>query len=256
MRRTLRSLGATALASCLLCSPAAAETPITGITTKMTGVAEELAKAETGEPVQARQKAVVRDLDELIASLEKECQACRTASSETIPIAAWRTRSSAPGTGGIGSLVNPAESNKDWAKLSDRERDRILQSMSEGFPPEYRTVLERYYRRLAEEKTVPPAGTRASEGGGTASGPALIGGLLADCLQPSTEAGVILPSPPGEGGRDGRMRGTGPSKSHVLGREVDHRSRAPHPPLRGTFSRGEKGGGIRHRLVGNTMVTP
>ena len=68
---------------------------------------------------------------------------------------AWRTRSSARGTGGIGSLVNPAESNKDWAKLSDRERDRILQSMSEGFPPEYRTVLERYYRRLAEEKTVP-----------------------------------------------------------------------------------------------------
>ena len=62
------------------------------------------------------------------------------------------------GTGGIGSLVNPAESNKDWTKLSDRERDRILQSMSEGFPPEYRTVLERYYRRLADEKTASPAG--------------------------------------------------------------------------------------------------
>jgi hypothetical protein len=27
--------------------------------------------------------------------------------------------------------------------------------MSEGFPPEYRQVLERYYRRLAEEKTAP-----------------------------------------------------------------------------------------------------
>jgi hypothetical protein len=62
------------------------------------------------------------------------------------------------GTGGIGDLVNPAESGKDWAKLSDRQRDRILQSMSEGFPPEYRTVLERYYRRLAEEKTGPAAG--------------------------------------------------------------------------------------------------
>ena len=59
------------------------------------------------------------------------------------------------GTGGIGDLVNPRESGKDWGKLSDRERDRILQSMSEGFPPEYRTVLERYYRRLAEEKRSP-----------------------------------------------------------------------------------------------------
>ena len=57
------------------------------------------------------------------------------------------------GTGGVGALVDPRESQKDWAKLSNRERDRILQSMSEGFPPEYRQVLERYYRRLAEEKT-------------------------------------------------------------------------------------------------------
>ena len=30
--------------------------------------------------------------------------------------------------------------------------------MSEGFPPEYRTVLERYYRRLAEEKTAASGG--------------------------------------------------------------------------------------------------
>ena len=65
------------------------------------------------------------------------------------------------GTGGIGDLVDPSETAKDWAKLSARERDRILQSMSEGFPPEYRTVLERYYRRLAEEKTVAPAGDAA-----------------------------------------------------------------------------------------------
>src|SRR4051812_45287314 len=77
MRRILRSLGATTLTSCLLCSPGVADTPITGITSKMTGVAEELARAETGEPVQARQEAVVRDLDELIAALEKECAACK-----------------------------------------------------------------------------------------------------------------------------------------------------------------------------------
>src|SRR5688500_15838569 len=163
MRRTLRSLGATALTSCLLCSPSVADTPITGITTKMTGVAEELAKAETGEPVQARQKAVVRDLDELIAALEKECQACKNGVKRNNPNRGLADSVIRPGTGGIGSLVNPAESHKDWAKLSDRERDRILQSMSEGFPPEYRTVLERYYRRLAEEKTVPSGAAPAKD---------------------------------------------------------------------------------------------
>jgi hypothetical protein len=57
------------------------------------------------------------------------------------------------GEGGMGALIDKAEIEKDWGKLTTRERDRILQSMSEGFPPEYRTVLERYYKRLAEEKS-------------------------------------------------------------------------------------------------------
>jgi len=47
--------------------------------------------------------------------------------------------------------------------------------------------------------------------------------------------------PAGEGGRDGRMRVTGPHISHVPRREADLEAKTPHPPLRGTFSRGEKG---------------
>jgi hypothetical protein len=164
MRRTLRVLGATALTSCLLglappkepplpeLFPEPAQSPFHKITSKMTGVAVKLAKTETGEPTQTQEKAIVRDLDELIAALEKECAACRGGTKPNNPNRGMPDSFISRGTGGIGSLVNPAESQKDWAKLSERERDRILQSMSEGFPPEYRTVLERYYRRLAEEK--------------------------------------------------------------------------------------------------------
>src|SRR5918997_2142885 len=108
MRRALRSLGATALTSCLLCSPGAAETPITGITTKMTGVPEELAKAETGEPVQARQKAVVRDLDELIAALEKECQECKNGIKRNNPNRGLADSVIRSGTGGRPPPVKPA----------------------------------------------------------------------------------------------------------------------------------------------------
>ncbi len=97
------------------------------------------------------------DLDALIASLEKECENCRGGSSED-----RRPRDAGlrdpPGARRDGALVNPDDGGKDWGKLSDRERDRILQSMSEGFPPEYRTVLERYYRRLAEEKSAKTPG--------------------------------------------------------------------------------------------------
>jgi hypothetical protein len=161
MKRNLRVLATATLASTLFGSAALAKSPMTAISTKMTGVSGELAKTKTGEPVQAEQKAIVHDLDELIAALEKECQGCRAGIKRNNPRRGLADSVIRSGTGGIGDLVAPGESNKDWAKLSSRERDRILQSMSEGFPPEYRTVLERYYRRLAEEKTVPAGGASA-----------------------------------------------------------------------------------------------
>ena len=115
---------------------------------------DELNRKETGKPVQTEQKVILGELDKLISSLEKKCDECRGMKANN-PTRGMDDSMIRRGTGGIGALVDPRENNKDWAKLSDRERDRILQSMSEGFPPEYRTVLERYYRRLAEEKRSP-----------------------------------------------------------------------------------------------------
>ncbi len=108
-----------------------------------------------------QQKKILSDLDELIAALEKACQGCRGGIARNNPQRPAPDSNPHGGTGGIGDLVDPRQSEKDWAKLSARERDRILQSMSEGFPPEYRAVLERYYRRLAEEKTAASGGSQA-----------------------------------------------------------------------------------------------
>ena len=102
MRWDIRTLGATALLSCLL-QPAfgADPTPAAAIATKMASVTDDLNRNETGPPVQAEQKVIVRDLDELIASLEKQCQAA-AASSGTTPGAAWPIRRSAPARAGSG----------------------------------------------------------------------------------------------------------------------------------------------------------
>jgi hypothetical protein len=153
MRRDLRILCATALLSSLLRPAFAAEPSAAPIAEKMAVATDDLNRAETGKPVQTVQKAIVHDLDELIASLEKQCQNCRTGMKRNNPNRGMADSTISSGTGGIGTLLNPGDNGKDWGKLSGRERDRILQSMSEGFPPEYRTVLERYYRRLADEKT-------------------------------------------------------------------------------------------------------
>jgi len=152
MRLNLRVLIPIAVMSSLLQPAFGAEPAAAAITGKMAVVTDELNRKETGKPVQTEQKTIVQDLDKLIASLEKQCQACRGGMKRNNPTRGMADSTISSGTGGIGALVNPSQNGKDWGKLSGRERDRILQSMSEGFPPEYRTVLERYYRRLAEEK--------------------------------------------------------------------------------------------------------
>ena len=47
-------------------------------------------------------------------------------------------------------MTTARDGANDWAKLRDRDRDRIIQAREEGFPPGYEALLERYYRRLAE----------------------------------------------------------------------------------------------------------
>ena len=163
MRRDLRILSATAFLSCLTSPAFAAEPSAAPIAEKMAVVTDDLDRNQTGKPVQTVQKAIVQDLDALIASLEKQCQNCRGNMKRNNPNRGMADSTISRGTGGIGTLLNPGDNGKDWGKLSGRERDRILQSMSEGFPPEYRTVLERYYRRLADEKAGAPASADAKK---------------------------------------------------------------------------------------------
>jgi hypothetical protein len=143
--------------SCLFPPAIGADPPAAAIAAKMAAVTDDLGRVETGKPVQTAQKTIVHDLDELIASLEKQCENCRGGLKRNNPRQGMADSTISRGTGGIGNLLNPNDTGKDWGKLSGRERDRILQSMTEGFPPEYRTVLERYYRRLADEKAGSPA---------------------------------------------------------------------------------------------------
>ncbi len=163
MNRNRWTFGLAALlASLLSATPTiAADVKADEIANKMTGVVDTLGQKQTGEPVQGEQKEIVRNLDALIAELEKECQNCKGGIKKKG--SGLKDSIIRGGEGGMGALINQDEGNKDWGKLSERERDRILQSMSEGFPPEYRTVLERYYRRLAEEKSAKTPGS-ASKG--------------------------------------------------------------------------------------------
>lgn len=134
--------------------------PIGGLALEMEQVVIDLSGFSTDEPVQGAQKQIVTKLDKLIEELEKESEQSRGGSSSANPMRPLNDSIIKGGPGGIGDLHAARKTGKQWAELPPHERERIVQSMTEGFPAHYQKILERYYKRLAEET---PAGAASEE---------------------------------------------------------------------------------------------
>lgn len=138
--------------------------PVQSITDHLGDVVEDLADGHTDKPVQAKQTAVVGEFDSLIKQLEAQCKSGGSGSNPnpTKPATKSQIRK---GPGGSGPLHDPSAGQREWAKLTPKDRERITQSGADGFPPGYESVLESYYSRLAQEqvtsgddkKAAPPA---------------------------------------------------------------------------------------------------
>jgi hypothetical protein len=121
------------------------------------------------------QHGVVSDLDQLIASLSKQCQ-CQggqcdkppqpNANSQPKPGSkpgAATAKSQAPARDSTDRLNSTAAQPVDkgnvdeavkklWGNLPERSREQMLQSFSDEFLPQYQFEIEQYYRRLSEEQ--------------------------------------------------------------------------------------------------------
>ena len=127
--------------------------PLVHLAGEMEAVSERLRQDETGEPVQQRGGKVVEKLDHLIQLAEQMGQSAGGGQGNGQGMARGHNPADAstlaPGPGGMGELVDPREGGGDWANLPESERQRILQSRTEGFPPGFEDVLSEYYSRLA-----------------------------------------------------------------------------------------------------------
>jgi hypothetical protein len=115
-------------------------TPLEDITHDMKVAANHLSKKVTDKPPQVAQEEAVAKLDKLIEELEKERQSMGSGSTPN------------PSRPAMGELHGTRDQGDRWGQLPPHERDRILQSLTEGFPPHYQAILEAYYKRLAIEK--------------------------------------------------------------------------------------------------------
>jgi hypothetical protein len=124
--------------------------PIGPLADRMGDVTTDLGALKTNQAVQTKQKQIVSSLDNLIAQLEQEKSGNGGGNpNPTHPM----TRSQiAGGPGGSGPLHDPHAGTKLWGQLPPKERDQILQSQTEGFPPGYESVLANYYTRLSQNQ--------------------------------------------------------------------------------------------------------
>jgi hypothetical protein len=140
--------------------------PFRYLQTDMVDVIDDLAEAKTHPPAHVTEPKILSRLDVLIKILEKQCKGGKAGGNPNSPL---RRSVLAGGPGGVGDLNAPRSSRRKWAELTPKERERILQSRTEGFPAGYEEILGEYYRRLATEDSVraiapsaaKPAGAKA-----------------------------------------------------------------------------------------------
>jgi hypothetical protein len=134
------------------------EDPLRYLSGDMGYIVTDLSAFKTDKPVQVKQERVVGRLDELIKMLEKSCKGGSGGGAN--PTKPLNDSILAKGPGGQGAMIDPKQGEKQWAALPQKQRDQILQSQTEGFPPGYERILQSYYQRLSEEKVgndAPPA---------------------------------------------------------------------------------------------------
>jgi len=106
----------------------------------------------TGSRVIEEEQKVIEKLDKLIENLEKQQQQSQSKSrgggqAPSGPIQA----SQVAGGGANGEADNKRQQDGgDWGALPPAQRAAAMAEMSKDMPPHYRSVIEEYFRRLAE----------------------------------------------------------------------------------------------------------
>jgi hypothetical protein len=142
------------------------------IARKMDNIERRLELARGGPQTQKMQKEVVARLDELIKQVENQAKGSSQANGGACPNGGNQQRGNMPGgipnspqkdsyggkNAGEGN-VDPKKLDaiaKQWGKLPDKERAKAMQELIRDMPPDYRELIENYFRKLAQAEASKP----------------------------------------------------------------------------------------------------
>lgn len=123
------------------------------ISRMMNDVGRRTSLFRSGKRVRTQEEEVLEKLDKLIKDLEakqKQMQLAQgTAPAQPASPAQQEQRASGKGSGEVRSKRQ--NDGGQWGNLDPAQRDAALAEMSRDLPPHYRSVIEEYFRKLAQE---------------------------------------------------------------------------------------------------------
>lgn len=111
----------------------------------------DLRKNKTDKPVQLDQEGYLEELDELIEMFQKMEQQTSGPAAGLGPSNAPAASSALPGgEAKVGKLNNKPSLADRWGPMRDSERKKIMADVQNSMPPQYRKMLEAYYKKLGK----------------------------------------------------------------------------------------------------------
>ena len=150
-----------------------AKNPLLSIARSMRLVEGLIDENESGQKTQQIQSEIIADIDSLLKRAKKKCQACssqcqsvaqrkptqppkKSKPKEGSPKPKAATTSNAKPGKAEGETPDMAEMmaviKQVWGELPEQDRQEMLQSSVEEFLPKYAEMIERYFKRLAEDR--------------------------------------------------------------------------------------------------------
>ncbi|MCS7236709.1 MAG: hypothetical protein NZ899_00380 [Thermoguttaceae bacterium] len=118
----------------------------------MGDVARRLALAREDPRLLPEQDEILKMLDQMIEEASRRRKKMQGVAAGSIRSQAPAQESLPLGGKGAGDVAPRTLGGKsDWGTLPPKDREEALQVIGRTFPPQYRQVIEQYFRRLAEE---------------------------------------------------------------------------------------------------------
>jgi hypothetical protein len=147
--------------------------PLTRISEQMRSAQSLITQNDTSTRTQGLQQQILSDLEKLLEQTRKQCQACQNptggapqpgTSAGNKPAQDAGNKPPRDSTQRLGKPADPTAGQQlsmddvmkeVWGHLPDKLRGRMQTVAAEQFLPQYQTLIEAYYKRLAEESARP-----------------------------------------------------------------------------------------------------